>query len=192
MRHYLFSTLYLIAFTGLIASCKNEEKKEDSLFPIYSFLQSQVASADSSLLPLRRIDIINDSTRDTTYFPRQEFRREAGEFLALPDLTQKAFKDRYKETDTYDPDLNRLIIYQMPVNPEQELIQRQELLVEPSTGGDKIRTVIVQTAEVSKDSSIEKRMIWNVDESFQVTRIRQLPGQPEEVRTYRVEWNINE
>jgi hypothetical protein len=191
MHHYLFSTLYLIAFASLITSCKNEEKKEESLFPIYSFLQSQVASADSSLLPLRRIEIINDSTRDTVYFPRTQFRREAREFLDLPDLTQKAFKGRYKETSTYDPDLNRLIIYQSPVNHEQEFIQRQELLVEPSTGGDKIRTVIVQTAQVSKDSSIERRMIWSVDESFQVTRIRQLPGKPEEVRTYRVEWNIN-
>lgn len=192
MRHYLFSTLYLFVLSGLIASCNNAEKEEEALFPIYSFLQSQVASADSSLLPLRRINITSDSTRDTIYFPRAEFRREAREFLDLPDLTQKAFKGRYKETSTYDPDLNRLIIYQTPVNREQEYIQRLELLVEPSTGGDKIRTVIVQTAQVTKDSSIERRMIWSVDQSFQVTRIRQLAGRPEELHTYRVEWNINE
>lgn len=191
MRHYLFSFVYITSLTLLISSCK-EEKKEEALFPIYSFLQSQVASADSSLLPLRRIDIINDSTRDTAYFSRSEFRKEAREFLDLPDLTQKAFKGRYVETSTFDPDLNRLIIYQTPVNRDQEFVQRQELLVEPSTGGDKIRTVIVQTAQVSKDSSIEKRMIWNVDESFQVTKIRQFPGKPEDIRTYRVEWNINE
>ncbi len=192
MRHYLFSILYLFVLSGLIASCNNGEKKEEALFPIYSFLQSQVASADSSLLPLRRINITSDSTRDTIYFSRTEFRRQAKEFLDLPDLTQKAFKGRYKETSTYDPDLNRLIIYQTPVNRDQEYIQRLELLVEPSTGGDKIRTVIVQTAQVTKDSSIERRMIWSVDQSFQVTRIRQLAGRPEELHTYRVEWNINE
>ena len=32
-------------------------------------------------------------------------------------------------------------------------------------------------------------MLWMVDESFQVTTIKQLKAQPEMVNTYRVVWN---
>ncbi len=190
MRISPFVFICLLALA--ITACKENEKKSNDKFPVHSFIQSQVAMADSSLLPLRLITNTTDSTKDTLYFERSQFRKYAEEFLSLPDLTDAAYDNRFTETSTYDPDLNRLIIYQLPVNAEKEFIQRQELLVEPNVSNNQIKTVIVNTAAISKDSAIEKRMIWNVNESFQVTKIKQVAGEEEEITTYRVEWNINE
>lgn len=187
----VFLTVFFSAMTLLsMQSCADATKKESSLFPIQDFLLGQVASADSSLLPIRMIHLINDSTSDTMFIPREEFRASAREFLELPDLAASEYQDRFQESSNFDPDLERLLIHQTPVDASKELVQRQELIVDPKASGSRIEKVIIQTAFVSKDSSVEKRMIWNTDRSFQVTSIRQMPGQPETISTYRVEWNI--
>lgn len=190
-----FARVFLLVFLSAITllsmqSCADSTKKESSLFPIQDFLLGQVASADSSLLPIRMIHFINDSTSDTLFIPREEFRSSAREFLELPDLASREYADRFQESSNFDPDLERLLIHQTPVDPSKELVQRQELIVDPKASGSRIEKVIIQTAFVSKDSSVEKRMIWNTDRSFQVTNIRQRPGNPETISTYRVEWNI--
>ena len=39
---------------------------------------------------------------------------------------------------------------------------------------------------------MQKRLLWKIDESFQVTTIRQLAGQPETTSTVKVVWNEDE
>jgi hypothetical protein len=62
-------------------------------------------------------------------------------------------------------------------------------LIRPDPGGDKITSIIINSVNNSKDSSVQKRMLWQVDQSFQVITTRQLPGQPETISTIKVVWN---
>ena len=65
-------------------------------------------------------------------------------------------------------------------------------MIKPNPSGDKITNVIINRVVNTKDSSIQKRLFWKVDESFQVITIKQLNGQPETTSTVKVVWGENE
>ncbi len=188
-------TRILISFLLIVAmlSCKTKKKVSDKkFFPVLSYINSQVAQVDSSLNSIRKYVFIDSLHTDTNYVSREQFRSVASDFLTIPDLTDEDFADRYTESEQFDETLNRVIVVTLPVKPEKELIQRQEVLIKPDPSGDKVTNIIINTTSSSKDSSIQKNMLWKVDESFTVTTIRQVAGQPETTNTYKVVWNENE
>ena len=85
----------------------------------------------------------------------------------------------------FDETFNRVILTYLPVNPDKEEIQRQEVLIKPDPSGDKVTNIIIDNVINNQDSSVQKNMLWQIDKSFQVTTIRQLPGQPETTSTYQ-------
>lgn len=175
-------------------SCKQKEKDpEEKFFPVLSFIKSQVAHVDTSLYTIRKIISIDSLTNDTIYLRREDFREAARDFLSLPDLYEKAYFKKYEEARQYDETLNRVIIDYTPLKPEKEIIQRQEVLIKPDVAtGDKITNIIIHSISNTRDSLIQKRLLWQADKSFQVVITRQLPGQPETTSTYRVVWNEDE
>lgn len=187
-KNLLLPLLFLLTLTAC-RSGKDDPKKED-FFPVLSFIKSQVADIDTSLYMIRRINIIDSVTSDTGYIKREEVRGLAADFLSMPDLFEKKFKARYNETKLQDETLQRVIFSYKPIDPDKEDIQLQEVVVSPNAAsGDKVHNIIVNRAVVNKDSTVEKRMLWQVDQSFQITTIVQKAGQPETTRTIKVTWN---
>jgi hypothetical protein len=187
-----------IALVSLVTiSCGNKKEKEEkaekgSFFPVLSFIQAQVAHVDTALFSIRQFTIIDSTHIDTMHIPREQFRGLAKDFLELPDLSEKKYEQRFTEKKVYDETLNRLILVYEPIEKENEIIQRQELVVTPDlAGGDssRVNSIIVNYLFSSKDSSVQKRMLWQADRSFQITTIKQLPGKPETMSTTRVTWN---
>ena len=189
-----FDRLIIPAFVlFLISSCKQKETtpKED-FFPVLSFLKSQVAKVDTSLNSIRKYVIVDSLTTDTLYIPREQFRDIARDFLLIPDLSESKYKDRYVEEKIFDEMLNSVLLTYTPIKPEKEQIQRQEVMIRPGPSEDKITNIIINLSVDTKDSSVQKRMLWKVDQGFQVTTTRQLAGQPETTRTEKVIWGENE
>ena len=178
----------VILFVTCLAACKSKDKQtKEAFFPILSFIKSQVAHIDTSLYQITKLTSI-DSTWDTAYIRREDFRKYAGDFLQLPDLSDKKFAGKYDESKFFDASLNRAIITYTPKDKEQE-IQREEVMIEPnSETGDKVKNIIVDKLINSKESSIKKRMLWNVDESFQVTTIIQQQGREDSTNTIKIQW----
>jgi len=178
----------VILFVTCLAACKSKDKQtREAFFPILSFIKSQVAHIDTSLYQITKLTSI-DSTWDTAYIRREDFRKYAGDFLQLPDLSDKKFAGKYDESKFFDASLNRAIITYTPKDKEQE-IQREEVMIEPhSETGDKVKNIIVDKLINSKESSITKRMLWNVDESFQVTTIIQQQGREDSTNTIKIQW----
>jgi len=181
----LLSVLILII---LLYSCKSKEtKKEEGFFPVLSFLKSQVAHVDTSLFQIIKLVKV-DSIWDTSYIKREEFRTYAKDFLSLPDLADKGLSGKYEESKFFDASLNRAIITYIPRDKSAE-IQREEITIEPDAGnGDKVKNIIIDKLVSSKDSSVTKRMLWNVGESFQITSIIQKPGHEDSMQTIKIEW----
>jgi hypothetical protein len=181
-----------IALFSLFA-CKQKKKpkpENERFFPVLSFIKSQVAQVDTSLYSIRKITYIDSIRADTVYYPREQFRELAKDFLNIPDLGDSKYEDRFIEENTFDETLNRIILSYEPVNPEKEELQRQEVLIRPDPAGeDKVTNIIIDRLINTKDSLVQKKMLWQVDKSFQVTTIKQLPGQPETNSTFRVIWN---
>ena len=189
--NYKFSILTL--FLLPLNSCKQKEKSnKEKFFPVLSFIQSQVADIDTSLYSLRKLVDVDSLRTDTIYMHREQFREAAKDFLSIPDLSSSKYEDRYREDKQFDQTLNRVILTYIPLKPEKEEIQRQEVLIKPDPSGDKITNIIINRVINTKDSSVQKKLFWKVDESFQAITIKQLNGLPETTSTVKVVWGENQ
>ena len=174
-------------------SCKQKEKSDkEKFFPVLSFIQSQVAEIDTSLYSIRKLVTVDNLKTDTFYIPREQFRESAKDFLSIPDLSTSKYEARYREEKQFDETMSRVILTYIPIKPEKEEIQRQEVLIKPDPSGDEITNIIINQVLNTKDSSVQKKLLWKVDESFQVITIKQLNGQPETTSTVKVTWGENE
>ena len=186
MKKYLFWLLVILAFY----SCKT--KKKEIFFPVLSFIKSQVAHVDTSLYPIKKIIWLDSIQMDPIYVKREEFRNLAKDFLEIPDLTDKKFRTLYTEEKFYDAGLNQVIFSYIPKKPDVVLIRRQEVLITPDPSGDKIKNIIIDLFIAGKDSSVQKKMLWRVDQSFQVATIVQKNDQAESTSILKVAWNEKE
>ena len=190
MKKPLVLVLFLLAlFSTNSCKQKKQKKEEERFFPVLPIIKSQVAQVDTSLFSIRKITYPDSTKSDTVFYRREQFRELAAEFLSLPDISDPSYKDRFTEERQFDETLNRAIFRYIPVNPDKEVIQREQLLIRPGPPEDKITSIIIDFLTSDKDSSVQKNMLWQVDKSFQITTIRQLPGQKETTTTYKVVWN---
>ena len=179
----------------LCISCKQKKKGKpanEQFLPVLSFIKTQVAQVDTSLYAIRKVVFVDSTKSDTVYYKREQFRELASDFLRLPDIASPDYDGRYKEESQFDETLNSVILTYLPVDPEKETIQRMQVMIPPDNSVGKISSISIDYAVNNRDSSVLKRMFWQVDKSFQITTIRQLPGQPETTSTYKVIWNEEE
>jgi hypothetical protein len=176
----------------LLFSCsdKKEAQPEKDFFPVLSFIKSQVAHIDTSLYSIMRIDYRDSVNIDTTFIHRDSFRALAVDFLSLPDLAEKKYRKRFTEESMFDETMNRVILSYRPVNPGKEEIQSQEVLINPNPAlGDKVTSILIDRVVNNRNGYLEKNLLWQVDQYFQVTTTIQKPGQPETISIMKVTWN---
>lgn len=176
-----------------MAACKQKEKSnEEKFFPVLSFIQGQVAAIDTSLYNIRKLVYIDSLRTDTIYIPREQFRAEAKDFLSIPDISSSKYSDRYTEDKQIDETIDRVLLTYLPVKPEKEEIQRQEVLIKQSPSANTVTNIIINRILDTKDSMVQKKLLWNVNRNFQVVTTKQLKGQPETTSTVEVIWGENE
>ena len=197
MKRYFLIKVYLLLFSAiiLVEACnqKKDDKGSEAFFPVLSFIKSQVAHIDTSLYAIKKIVYIDSIHSDTTYIHRDLFRQLAKDFLDIPDLVEKKYKKRYREEKLFDETLNRVIITYKPENPDKEELQSQEVLIAPNLAtGDRVTSIIIDRVISNRDSFLQKNMLWQVDQYFQVTTTMQKPGQSETITILKVAWNEKE
>ena len=189
MKNY---SLLLFVFIVAIPGCRQKKKEDDKKFiSVLSLIKKQVAHVDTSLYSIMKVVYTDSLYSDTTYIPREKFETAANDFLDIPDLSDRKVAKRYKEEPArYDELLNRVIITYTPLKPEQEEIKSQELLVTPNQAtGDKVNNIIIIREISNRDSFLQKKMLWQMDKSFQIVTTSQKPGKPEITTTTKVSWN---
>ena len=189
MKKIILSLAIIIFLAACNSGKKKSNEKTDSVTSALSFIKSQVALVDTSLFVIKKIEIRDSLPADTTDIHRNEFRSLAKDFLELPDISLEKYKDQYTESRNFTPEINMVSLMTLPKEPSSAEIQKQELLITPDSEGGKMKTIIVDREWVNKDSSVIKKMIWQVDKYFQVVIIKQIAGQPETTQTIRVVWN---
>ena len=190
MRSYLLSLFLSVII--ITSSCKHKKEEESKNFiSVLSLIKKQVAHVDSSLYSIMKVVYTDSLNIDTSYIPREQFAEVAKEFLDIPDLSDKKVAKRYKEEPAvHDEMMNRVIITYTPINPDKEEIKRQELLATPIPGEDaRVNNIIIIREIRNRDSFLHKKMLWQLDKSFQVVTTSQKPGKPEISTTTKVIWN---
>lgn len=184
------SFFFLVIGCLLLVSCnnkKNNRKENSSFFPVLSFIKSQVAHVDTSVYRIIKI-VKKDSTADTSYLKREEFRDAAKDFLTIPDIGSDDLIDEYTETELFVEDLNQVALNYMPKEPNKE-ITRQEVLIKPGSDGDKVQSIFINRIINNKNASIQKILFWEVDKQFRIITLTQSPDSPETKETVEVKWN---
>jgi len=183
----------LLVIFSVLQACRSGKKNENqdsknNVTPVLSFIQSQVSQIDTSLFAIQKIEILDSLHSDTIDVSRNDFRSLAKDFLSIADISSKKYKDEYEETKNYDQDLQLISFLTLPKAAPSSDIQKQEVIIKPDYEGGKIQTIYIDRGWSNKDSSVIKKMIWQVDEYFQVLTLKQLPGQAETSHILKVTW----
>jgi hypothetical protein len=190
-----FIPFCISAFLLLLLSCKEKTPavQGKKYISVPSLIKAQIASIDTSLFVIRKILIYDSARSDTTFINRENFSKEAHDFLELPDLADNRIAKDYKQDSAiYEESLNRVIISYTAVDPDVELRREQVLITPSAVEGDKINSIIATTFHADRNGSVQKEMLWRMDKSFQVVTTTQLPGKPETSTTVKLTWNEDE
>ncbi|MBM3416223.1 MAG: hypothetical protein FJY20_07220 [Bacteroidetes bacterium] len=188
----IFLLKLLLFSVAAITSCRQKEKEtKNDFISVVSLIRADVAHVDTSLYSILKMVTYDSLRTDTQYIPREKFKDEAKDFLDIPDLGDKKVARKYKnDPPRYDELLGRVIFKYTPIHPEKEEVKSQELLATPVPGADaRINNVIIIREISNRDSFLQKKMLWQMNRSFQIITTAQKPGKPEITTITRVTWN---
>jgi hypothetical protein len=175
----------------IFVACNNEEsgsKDKAAYFPVLSFLQGQVAHIDSSVYSITQVTK-NGNHTDTAYIKREDFKNTARDFLSIPDISSKKLRKKYNESRLYDETLGKVVITYTPKDEDMEIL-RQDVIIQPNPEtGDQVETIYIERLLSNDDSTVQKKMTWQVDKGFQVRSIIQKKNSPEKIENMAVTWS---
>ncbi len=179
--------IIIVSILLFFSGCGEKKEKAEALLPVDSIIKGEIADIDTSLYSIIKVTYVDTVRSDTEYVKREEFRGLAKDFLSLPSLS----KEKYTEENFPGPLEEQSTITYKAIHPEQEELKHVDVIINPSLQGDgkyEVTTIIAERVFSNKDSSVEKKLLWQKGKSFQVTTIKQLPGQPEIYSSFRVIW----
>jgi hypothetical protein len=179
----------LLAIIIVLHSCKEKEaaNSDSDYFPATAYIKSQIAHIDTSLFTIKKV-VQHDTLSDTIYLKREEFKKEAGDFLALPDISSKKLKKNYNETKQYDEELHKITFIYFPKEKDQE-IQQEIIIVKPDPNIDKVETIFVDWLQTTDDGIVQMKMTWQANKYFRTITITQKKGQQDKTEKTEVYWN---
>ena len=179
-----------LAFLGLIffIGCKQkEEQKTDAdYFPTTAFIRDQIAHVDTSVFSIIKI-VEHDSLPDSIYLKREDFKKEAADFLALPDISSKGLRKEYSESKQFDEALQKITFAYTAQNPDAP-IQQEIVVVKPDPNIDKVETIFIDWFQANDDSTVQKKLTWQANKYFRKITMTQKKGQPEKIEKVEVHW----
>ena len=173
----------LLLVTVICCSCK---AKKNDVFPAIDFIKSQIANVDTSVYPILKLIPLTDSTNDTIYLKREDFKVLAKDFVETPDIS-KDFGGKYTEQRMMNNELGLAVFIATPKDENLE-VRRQEVRIFPDPPNDKVKSIYIEKFSSNKDSSVMKRMTWYTDRKFQIVTITQKKD-GERTSVVNVVWN---
>lgn len=184
-------TFFLAVFL-LIISCKEKrgaDRETGAYTPILSFLQGQQKALDTALFSFTKIES-DGKYSDTQIINPSQVRGYASDFLSIPNLRDPKIGRDYTESSLFDSTLNLAVLTYTSDNPKQEVNKLQMNVRQGDTEGeDQIQSVYIEKTSSKGDSTIEKKLIWYVNDYFQVRTIIHKENQPERMRDVQIHWS---
>jgi hypothetical protein len=163
------------------------KQKKNDVFPALDFIKAQIANVDTSVYRIIKLIPVTDSTYDTTYVKREDFKNLAKDFLETPDIS-RSFSGKYTEERMMNNELG-LAVFIATTNDEDLEVRRQEVRIAPDPPNDKVKSIYLEKLNGNKDSSVLKRMTWYADRKFQIITITQKKNEQEKTSVMQVVWN---
>jgi hypothetical protein len=182
--------IFALSILCLMGACKGKKKESDpdkKIFNTISFLKGQVTDVDTSMYNILKIETV-DGRSDTTNIRREEFRKYAKDFLEVPDISSAGMKDDYDVSQQYDTLTKMAYFSYTATEPELE-VRREDVVIDPSNeGNSQIRHIYINMVINNDDSTVDKKMFWQINKMFRIVTITQKEKAPESIRILEVIW----
>jgi hypothetical protein len=187
MKNYLIiPALTLILFSA----CKEKNSSKDEV-PIsaISIIKGQLNKLDSSIYEFTKLER-NDIKTDTTYLKREEVRKFAEPFLALPEIATKNYNKKYDETRLINAEDETLSITSIPkpANENAEIQKQMIIIGLADIANGNVKSIYIDRYIPSKDSTIEQKLFWEIDKYFSIGTIVQKTNQPDKTSFTKIAW----
>ena len=185
MKNYLIIPA-LIAI--LFAACK-EKKEVNQETPIsaLSIIKGQLNHLDTSLYGITKYETTANTT-DTTYPIRDEIREIAAPFLSLPEIADKSYYKNYTEEKVIDAQQETLNITITAKNENAEIQKQIIVIALADVSSGKVQSIFIDRYIPSKDSTVEQKLFWEIDQYFSIRNIIEKENQPEKTHFTKVVW----
>jgi len=185
MKDYLIiSTLIAILF----ATCKEKkEAKQEPPISALSIIKGQLNHLDTSLYGITKYETA-DNTTDTTFLKRDEIRKFAAPFLSLPEIADKNYYKNYMEDRLIDAQQETLNITATAKNENAEIQKQIIVIALADASSGKVQSIFIDRYIPSKDSTVEQKLFWEIDNYFSIGNIIEKENQPEKTRFTKVAW----
>ena len=185
MKNYLI-VLTLIAI--LFSACKEKkEAKQEPPISVLSIIKGQLNHLDTSLYGVTKYETA-DNTTDTTYPRRDEIRTIAAPFLSLPEIADKNYYKNYMEEKVIDTQQETLSITIIAKNENAEIQKQIIVIALADVSNGKVQSIFIDRHMSSKDSTVEQKLFWELDQYFSIHNIIEKENQPEKTRFTKVAW----
>jgi hypothetical protein len=182
-------SLLLLSSILLLVACKPSTPAK-KFISATSLIEQQIRAIDTSLYSIKKYTTVDSLPADTSYIPREDFRKEVSAFFNLPDLSDPKVAADFNEETRFDDLMKRVIISYTPADPAKQSFQRIELFVEPNLdAGDQVRTILATRRSGDRNGFEQEELIWQMDRSCTSIRTTQKPGGFEQIRTIKLSWN---
>jgi len=185
MKNYLILPALIAIF---FAACK-EKKETDQEPPIsaLSIIKGQLNSLDTSLYEIIKYET-TDNITDTVYLKREEARKFATPFLTLPEIADKDYYKNYTEERLIDAQQETLNITSTAKNENAEIQKQIIVIAMADVSSGKVQSIYIDRYISSKDSTVEQKLFWEIDQYFSIGSIMEKENQPEKTRFTKVVW----
>ena len=185
MKNYLL-ILALIAI--LVAGCKGKkEAKQEPPISALSIIKGQLNHLDTSLYGITKYETA-DNTTDTVYLRRDEIRKFAAPFLSLPEIADKNYYKNYTEERLIDAQQETLNITTTAKNEDAEIQKQIIVIALADVSNGKVQSIFIDRYLPSKDSTVEQKLFWEIDNYFSIGSIIEKENQPDKTRFTKVAW----
>ena len=185
MKNYLIIPA-LIAF--LFAACKGKkEVNQEPPISALSIIKGQLNHLDTSLYGITKYETAGNII-DTTYPRRVEIREIAAPFLSLPEIADKNYYKNYTEERLIDAQQETLNITSTAKNENAEIQKQIIVIALADVSSGKVQSIFIDRYISSKDSTVEQKLFWEIDNYFSIGSIIEKENQPEKTRFTKVAW----
>jgi hypothetical protein len=196
MKKY-FAPVFSIAL--LIVACKNEPKKNSienapeekvpekkKYFPVTDFIKKEIRYVDSLPLAIIKYNIESNKS-DSVFIKPKEFNSIAQEFLPAQ-LFSPSFEEDFTETSFMD-ETTQSVTFTYSTPKKNEELRHVDVLVKPTPGLKKVKSVYMEKIINKNDTLIIKKMIWKARRNFNIITSIQPLGQKAVIKQLKIVWD---
>lgn len=167
-----------------------KETRNDSFFPVTSFLKGQMIVLDSlPITPLHTITINNKT--DSIWLKKAELNSLLVTFLT-PEIKENNLTDYFKETSFNDQTLNTITFTYDPIKtlPDSISLRHWDIYIDPETG--KILKVYIVKQLKEKEKIVTQQLTWKTNYWAMITTLINTPdGNAQLQKEEKYIWNFN-